>query len=72
MKAQSENAMLIGVDWGGTKIEGVAMEPSGKELLRLRADTPRHDYAGCLRAIARAKHGDADKGRGAAWLRREG
>lgn len=33
--------MLIGVDWGGTKIESVAMEPDGRELLRLREDTPR-------------------------------
>lgn len=44
--------MLIGIDWGGTKIEGVAMHPDGRELLRLREDTPRHDYDGCLRKIA--------------------
>ena len=43
--------MLIGIDWGGTKIEGVAMQPDGRELLRLRQDTPRHDYSGCLRMI---------------------
>jgi fructokinase len=43
--------MLIGIDWGGTKIEGVALEPDGRELLRLRHDTPRHDYDGCLRMI---------------------
>ena len=43
--------MLIGIDWGGTKIEGVAMERDGRELLRLREATPRHDYAGCLTAI---------------------
>jgi fructokinase len=43
--------MLIGIDWGGTKIEGVAMERDGRELLRLRQDTPRHDYPGCLRMI---------------------
>lgn len=43
--------MLIGIDWGGTKIEGVAMEPDGTELLRLRQDTPRHDYFGCIRMI---------------------
>lgn len=40
--------MLIGVDWGGTKIEGVAMETDGTELLRIRRDTPRGDYEGCL------------------------
>jgi fructokinase len=43
--------MLIGIDWGGTKIEGVAMLPDGTELLRLREPTPRHDYAGCLTKI---------------------
>ena len=43
--------MLIGIDWGGTKIEGLAMEPDGRELLRARMDTPRHDYQGCIRII---------------------
>ena len=43
--------MLIGIDWGGTKIEGIAMAPDGAELLRLRVDTPRHDYAGCIARI---------------------
>lgn len=42
---------LIGIDWGGTKIEGVAMERDGRELLRLRVDTPRHDYHGCIARI---------------------
>jgi len=44
--------MLIGIDWGGTKIEGVAITPDGVERARLRADTPRHDYDGCLTLIA--------------------
>lgn len=44
--------MLIGIDWGGTKIEGVAMETDGRELLRLREDTPRGDYPACLRMVA--------------------
>jgi fructokinase len=43
--------MLIGIDWGGTKIEGVALEEDGRELLRLRADTPRHDYGACIAQI---------------------
>jgi fructokinase len=43
--------MLIGIDWGGTKIEGVAMERDGRELLRLREATPRHDYLGCISRI---------------------
>ncbi len=44
--------MLIGVDWGGTKIEIVAMSPDGKEHFRQREITPRGDYAGCLELIA--------------------
>jgi fructokinase len=44
--------MLIGVDWGGTKIEAVGMEPDGAERVRLREPTPRSDYAACLRLIA--------------------
>ncbi|MDM9646203.1 ROK family protein [Rhizobium sp. S163] len=43
--------MLIGIDWGGTKIEGVAMTHQGEELLRLRENTPRHDYFGCIAMI---------------------
>lgn len=43
--------MLIGIDWGGTKIEGVALSPDGRELARFREDTPRHDYDGCIAMI---------------------
>jgi fructokinase len=57
-------SMLIGIDWGGTKIEGVAMEPDGRELLRLREDTPRHDYFGCIAVITRMIDGlEAGTGR---------
>lgn len=44
--------MLVGVDWGGTKIEVVALSPDGTEHFRMREDTPRGDYAGCLAVIA--------------------
>src|ERR1700704_5408880 len=44
--------MFIGIDWGGTKIEGVALTHEGKEVIRLREDTPRHDYHGCIQVIA--------------------
>jgi fructokinase len=44
--------MLVGVDWGGTKIEVVAMTADGVEHFRQRADTPRGDYAKCLSVIA--------------------
>lgn len=43
--------MLIGIDWGGTKIEGIALDRNGQELCRLRKVTPRHDYDGCLDVI---------------------
>jgi fructokinase len=43
--------MRIGIDVGGTKIEGVALDGSS-ELARVRVDTPRDDYAATLDAIA--------------------
>jgi fructokinase len=43
---------LVGIDWGGTKIEIVAMTPDGQELMREREDTPRGDYAGCMSLMA--------------------
>jgi fructokinase len=43
--------MRIGVDLGGTKIEGIALADDGAELQRLRVPTPR-DYDGTLHAIA--------------------
>src|ERR1700734_3039842 len=43
--------MLIGIDWGGTKIEAIALTEEGKEILRLREKTPRHDYDGCIQII---------------------
>ena len=41
----------IGIDLGGTKIEGVALAGDGQELLRQRLATPRDDYDGTLDAI---------------------
>lgn len=41
----------IGIDLGGTKIEGLLMGPDGRELARQRIKTPRHDYAGTLREL---------------------
>ena len=37
--------MKIGVDWGGTKIEAIAIDPkSGSETNRLRVDSPKDNY----------------------------
>ncbi|MDC7788470.1 ROK family protein [Rhodoplanes tepidamans] len=44
--------MRIGIDLGGTKIEGLALGPDGTELWRRRVATPAGDYAGTLAAIA--------------------
>lgn len=44
--------MRIGIDLGGTKIEGIALDGRGRELARRRVPTPRDDYAGTLEAIA--------------------
>jgi fructokinase len=44
--------MRIGVDLGGTKIEGIAVGGGGHELARRRVPTPRGDYDATLRAVA--------------------
>ena len=45
--------MLVGVDWGGTKIEAVALGEDGEQVARVRESTPFSDYEGCLALIAR-------------------
>ena len=43
--------MRIGVDLGGTKIEAVALDADGAELLRRRVATPQGDYRGTVAAV---------------------
>jgi fructokinase len=43
--------MRIGIDLGGTKIEGIVLAPDGAELARERVATPVGDYPGTLAAI---------------------
>ena len=43
--------MRIGIDLGGTKIEAIALSPTGEEIARRRVTTPR-DYVASLDAIA--------------------
>jgi fructokinase len=45
-------ALALGIDLGGTKIEIIALDPSGGVLLRRRRDSPRGDYQKTLDAIA--------------------
>ena len=44
--------MRIGIDLGGTKIEGIALGDDGRELARQRIPTPQGDYDGTVRGIA--------------------
>jgi fructokinase len=41
-----------GIDLGGTKIEILALDDAGKELLRERVPTPRGDYEAAIAAVA--------------------
>jgi fructokinase len=47
-----DTGLRIGIDLGGTKIEGLLLSPDGEELLRRRIPAPRYDYAGTVAAIA--------------------
>jgi len=46
----------IGIDLGGTKIEGIVLDDEGRERRRRRAATPRDDYPGTLQAVAAILH----------------
>jgi predicted NBD/HSP70 family sugar kinase len=45
--------MRIGIDLGGTKIEVIALDHRGNELLRLREASPRDNYPATVRAVVR-------------------
>ena len=44
--------MRIGIDLGGTKIEGLVLDPSGRERARARVPTPTTGYRPTLDALA--------------------
>ncbi|HFE48739.1 MAG TPA: ROK family protein, partial [Chromatiaceae bacterium] len=46
------DALLLGIDLGGTKTEIIALDANGEELLRERRATPAHDYAAILDTLA--------------------
>jgi fructokinase len=48
--------MRIGIDLGGTKIEGIALEGS-REIARKRVETPRDDYPATVEALAALAEG---------------
>ncbi len=43
--------MRIGIDLGGTKIEGILLDDKGVEQYRKRVSTPQGDYQGVLKAV---------------------
>lgn len=43
--------MRIGVDLGGTKIEGILLSPSGEVVEKIRVDTPTHKYIDTVEAL---------------------
>ena len=49
---RKRDAMRIGIDLGGTKIEGLVLDASGAERARLRVDTPQGLYEETVKAIA--------------------
>ena len=46
------NGRRIGIDLGGTKIEALALDASGREVFRKRIASPRGDYAATIDAVA--------------------
>src|SRR4051812_29495192 len=48
--------MRIGIDLGGTKIEGIAIADDGREVARRRIAAPRGDYADTLAALSGLVH----------------
>ena len=49
--SSSQHGFRIGIDLGGSKIEGILLGPGAKELARYRVATPRDDYAATIAAI---------------------
>src|SRR5437899_2702435 len=46
-----DSNLRIGVDLGGTKIEALALDPAGREILRKRVPSPRGDYDATISAV---------------------
>lgn len=55
--------MRIGIDLGGTKIEGVVLDGAGAIVARKRVPTPKGDYRGTVNAIVELiRHLDRESG----------
>jgi len=49
-------SLRLGIDLGGTKIELVALDAEGREILRRRVPTPQNDYLATVAAVAALVH----------------
>ena len=59
----NDPSLRLGIDLGGTKIEIVALDADGRELLRRRVPTPRDDYRATLGAVAElVEHAERELG----------
>jgi fructokinase len=54
-------ASRIGIDLGGTKIEALALDATGREVFRKRVPTPRGDYAATI-SVVKTLVGEAGSG----------
>ena len=52
MPPPSGQRLRLGIDLGGTKIEGLLLDDGGRELLRRRVPTPQADCAAIVAAVA--------------------
>jgi len=48
--------LRLGIDLGGTKIELIAIDAGGREVLRRRVPTPQNDYLATVAAVAALVH----------------
>jgi len=64
MSGEAHGDVRFGIDLGGTKIELIALDRAGRELLRRRTATPRNDYPATVEATARLLE-DAERELGA-------
>ncbi|GAV20076.1 fructokinase [Mariprofundus micogutta] len=51
MREENTNRTRIGIDLGGTKIELIALDADGSELLRFRQRTPAGDYLQTIKTV---------------------
>ncbi len=54
--ARRPPTLRLGVDLGGTKIELIALDAAGREILRRRVPTPQDDYPATVAAVAALVH----------------